>query len=109
MLDKLLGRYLPLRFIMFVLVGAFGVLMHLGMLAVFLKLLQTTFVVAQGAATLFAMTSNYLLNNALTYRDRRLKGLVLARGLILFYAVCAVGAVANLAVADYLFELHVPW
>ena len=37
------------------------------------------------------MTSNFILNNFLTYRDQRLKGFAILRGLLLFYLVCSVG------------------
>ena len=37
------------------------------------------------------MTSNFLLNNELTYRDRRLKGWGMLRGFVLFCLVCSVG------------------
>ena len=45
-------------------------------------------------ATIVAMTSNFLLNNLFTYRDRRLRGRRLWTGLISFYAVCGAGAVS---------------
>jgi dolichol-phosphate mannosyltransferase len=67
------------------------------------------FPAAQLAATLVAMTSNYALNNAVTYRDLRLRGLAFLRGLVSFYAVCAVGAILNVAVADRVFRLPAPW
>ena len=50
------------------------------------------------------MTSNFFLNNLFTYRDRRLRGLALLRGLFTFYAICALGAVANVGIAGYLFS-----
>jgi hypothetical protein len=34
------------------------------------------------------MTSNFILKNFLTYRDQRLKGFAILRGLLLFYLVC---------------------
>ena len=43
--------------------------------------------------------SNFFLNNALTYRDRRLVGWQAVRGLISFMAVCCLGAVVNIAIA----------
>ena len=55
------------------------------------------------------MTTNFTLNNLLTYKDRSLRGLDFARGLIGFYAVCSVGAVANVGVATWLFEDNQLW
>jgi dolichol-phosphate mannosyltransferase len=64
---------------------------------------------AQAIATLVAMTSNFLLNNALTYRDRRLSGLGLLRGWLSFTFACSIGAIANVGVAGYLFRGEVSW
>jgi glycosyltransferase involved in cell wall biosynthesis len=48
---------------------------------------------------------NFLLNNALTYRDRRLRGVrAMIDGWVSFCAVCAVGAVANVGVAAFLHD-----
>ncbi len=59
-----------------------------------------TFAVAQSIAVIVAMTSNFFINNAITYRDAKLKGFgPLLRGLLYFYVVCAFGAVANVGVA----------
>ena len=101
--DKSIGRLIPLRFIMFCLVGGMGVAVHLAVLHGLLHLASMEFLVAQMGATLAAMTSNFLLNNQLTFRDRRLTGLSFVWGLISFWAVCSVGAVANVGVATVLF------
>jgi dolichol-phosphate mannosyltransferase len=65
--------------------------------------------VAQGAATIAAMTSNYILNNILTYRDKRRRGWRFLTGLLSFYAVCATGAVANVGIASAAFQRHYSW
>jgi dolichol-phosphate mannosyltransferase len=67
------------------------------------------FAYAQGVAALTAMTSNYFVNNAVTYRDRRLKGWRLVGGYLRFCALCAVGLAANVAVAAELNAHGVPW
>jgi dolichol-phosphate mannosyltransferase len=55
------------------------------------------------------MTSNFFLNNLITYRDRRLYGLKLVKGLLSFYVACAIGAFANVQVAEFLHGYRVPW
>jgi dolichol-phosphate mannosyltransferase len=55
------------------------------------------------------MTSNFFLNNLFTYRDRRLRGLALLRGLFTFYAICALGTVANVGIAGYIFSRNEIW
>jgi len=100
--DKALGGLVPLRFMAFALVGGVGVLVHLAVLGLLHGLGPLGFGAAQWAATLVAMTANFLLNNRITYRDRRLRGPRLLRGLIVFYVVCGIGAVANVGIAGLL-------
>jgi dolichol-phosphate mannosyltransferase len=107
--DKLLGRFLPVRFLMFVLVGLSGVVVHLSLLSLLYALLQLPFLMAQGLATYAAMVSNFCLNNQLTYRDQRLRGWRFALGLFSFCAICSIGAGLNLVVADSLFSHSVAW
>lgn len=109
LLDKLLGRFLPLRFILFVLVGCTGAVLHLSILGWLHRGLQHSFMSAQTTASVFAMILNFALNNLLTYRDRRLRGRHLLAGLIIFVLVCSVGAFTNVQIAEYLFDQHVPW
>lgn len=110
MLDKTIGRVVPVRFIMFATVGGFGVLCHMLLLALLYLVLRLGFPVAQSGATVGAMTFNFFVNNFLTYHDRRLKGFFgLARGLTSFYAVGAVGAIANVGIASALFARHYSW
>jgi dolichol-phosphate mannosyltransferase len=60
--------------------------------------------VGQSAAALVAMTSNFFLNNVITYRDMRLRGRQLLWGWLSFVAACSVGALANVGIASYLFQ-----
>jgi dolichol-phosphate mannosyltransferase len=109
LLDKLFGRVLPIRFIAFSLVGGFGILVHLAVLAVLFKGLSASFLWSQVWATFVAMTSNFILNNVLTYRDMRLRGWGLVKGWVLFVLVCSVGALANVGIATYLFQQDTFW
>jgi dolichol-phosphate mannosyltransferase len=102
LLDKAFGGLVPLRFFSFALVGGFGVLVHLTVL-VAADALNMGFVPAQTLATLVAMAANFALNNQITYRDQRLRGGRLWRGLALFMLVCGVGALANIGVASALY------
>ncbi|MGA8497303.1 MAG: GtrA family protein [Xanthobacteraceae bacterium] len=56
-----------------------------------------------------AMTWNFYLNNILTYRDRRLRGWNFLYSLLWFYALCSVGAVANVGIASYVFRSDPSW
>ena len=109
LLDRFFGRAVPIRFIAFSLVGGLGLAVHLLVLALLFKGGGVGFVAAQTAATLVAMTSNFVLNNLLTYRDMRLRGWQLLRGWISFTIACSVGAFANVGIAAYLFERQTFW
>ena len=103
--QKVVGPLIPIRFIAFSLIGAFGVLVHM---AVLWPILQVwgggAFLFGQSAAALVAMTSNFFLNNLLTYRDMRLRGRQLLWGWLTFTLTCSLGAMANVGIADYLFR-----
>jgi dolichol-phosphate mannosyltransferase len=107
--DKMVGRVLPTRFALFLLVGAFGVVLNLSILGVLYLNHIRGFAQSQAIATVITMTFNFLLNNVVTFRDRRLRGKRLAIGLIKFYAACSLGAVINLAFAMMLVREGVEW
>jgi dolichol-phosphate mannosyltransferase len=108
-LDRLTGGLIPPRFAMFTLVGAAGVVLHLATLWLLYLNRHASFQTSQVAATLLAMTANFLLNNLFTYRDARLRGSRLLTGLLTFYAACAVGSAINLSVSGKLLLHGVPW
>jgi dolichol-phosphate mannosyltransferase len=109
LLDKLVGHIIPVRFLAFMAIGGLGVGLHVLTLTLLFRGWQVSFTAGQTVATLLAMSSNFLLNNVLTYRDRRLKGWRLLRGWLSFTLVCGVGAVANIGAASYLFRSHSSW
>lgn len=103
--SKLSGGLVPVRFLMFLLVGASGIVIHLAALKIALHVFETTFAWGEFAASVVAMTWNFVLNNQLTYRDRRLTGFRFVWGLFTFYLVCSLGTIANMGVATGLFEM----
>jgi len=107
--DKVLGGFLPLRFLSFAIVGALGVLVHLMVLTFWFRTARVGFEAAQVTATLVAMVFNFVLNNQITYREQRLRGPRLWRGLLLFLLVCGLGAVANVGIARTLYGEQVSW
>ena len=108
-LDKIIGRAVPTRFILFSLVGTLGLAAHLTTLGLLLHDGKLSFVVSQGLATVVAIILNFFLNNAITFRDRRLRGSRLLLGLLTFAAACSLGALANLAFSRALYVAHFPW
>ena len=109
LLAKLTGDLIDPRFIFFALVGATGLAVHLVVLKLALAGGGQNFAVAQSIATFVAMTSNFLLNNELTYRDRRLKGLAMFGGFLGFCAIGSVGALTNVGLANWLYYQRSVW
>jgi dolichol-phosphate mannosyltransferase len=107
--DKLVGAWLPVRFVAFVLIGALGVVVHFAVLTLSFKAMGLPFAASQAGATGTAMVFNFSVNNLLTYAGRSLRGLAWFKGLASFALVCGLGAFANVGVAAYLFGRHAPW
>jgi len=102
--SKASGDLISPRALVYAVVGATGLAVHL----LVLNGLQS---LGFGEANLFAaaaaMTSNYLLNNEITYRDRRRRGIGLLWGYLKFAALCALGLAINVSVGEFAFEhLH---
>ena len=108
-LAKLTNDVVSLRFLLFAMVGSLGLFVHLAALYTALEALDVPFPEAQAAGALCAMTSNFILNNFLTYRDQRLRGVAILRGLLLFYLVCSVGLLANVGVAFSVYDQEPIW
>jgi dolichol-phosphate mannosyltransferase len=109
LLDKLVGRWIPVRFLAFSIVGALGVAVHFAVLTLVFQGLQRSFVLGQAVATFCAMTFNYTVNNVLTYRDLRLRGVLWLRGWVSFVLACSIGGFANLGVASTVYGLGRGW
>jgi dolichol-phosphate mannosyltransferase len=106
---KLTGDLVEPRFIFFALVGALGLVVHLLALKIALLAHAPTFATAQTIATFVALCSNFLLNNELTYRDRRLKGWSMLWGFIVFCLFCSIGALTNVGIASWLYSENPVW
>jgi dolichol-phosphate mannosyltransferase len=109
LLDKTIGRFIPVKLVQFGAIGMLGVGVHLAILYATL-IAGIVFSSAQATAVIGAMTFNFALNNRFTYRDRQLKGAAWFRGLMSFYLVCALGAVANVGIGSLVYEqYHAGW
>ncbi|HYW61143.1 MAG TPA: glycosyltransferase family 2 protein, partial [Xanthobacteraceae bacterium] len=109
LMAKLTGDAVSFRFPMFCLVGLTGVSIHMAALAVALDPVGLAFGRAQTVATVAAIAWNFVLNNALTYRDQRLTGWSFFTGLVRFEVICAVGAVSNMGVATWIYDFDPRW
>ncbi len=109
LLAKATDDRLSLRFTLFCLVGALGIGVHFLALTAGYDLLGLEFVWAQTLAMMVAIASNFVINNALTYRDRRLRGWTFVGGLLRFYLVSIVGLLSNIGVSNWLFVNDQKW
>ncbi len=109
LVDKLLGGVVNVRFVLFGMVGALGVGVHLLILNALLKFAGVSFAAGQAITTFTVMILNFVLNNSVTYRDRRLRGWRFWSGLISFCLACGLGVAANVAIANEAFRQGVPW
>jgi dolichol-phosphate mannosyltransferase len=109
LVDKRIGHIITPRLLFFGLVGGSGVALHYLVLTLLFLGLGVSFTAAQIVGTVVAMTSNFFLNNLTTYRDRRLQGMRLVQGLLSFYAICGLGALANIGIAAYAFSRNIEW
>ena len=104
------GGVLPIRFVLFALIGGFGLVVQLFALRLLLNAGgPQAFPIAQFIATLAAICSNFILNNEITYRAIRYRGFRKFLGLALFGVLCGVGALANVGVASWLYRNDSVW
>jgi len=109
LLDKTIGRFIPVKLVQFGAIGMVGVGVHLALLYLLVDAAGAGFAVAQTGAVVGAMTFNFALNNRFTYRDRQLKGAAWLGGLLSFYLVCSLGAVANVGVGSLVYDRLPEW
>ena len=109
LVDKHFGNLVNVRFVLFGMVGALGVGVHLLILRALLQLGRLSFAKGQAITTVIVMILNYILNNSVTYRDRRLRGLKFWGGLLTFCLACGLGVVVNVGISNEAFHRGVPW
>jgi dolichol-phosphate mannosyltransferase len=107
--NKLSNGIISSRFVAFSFVGALGLLVHYSVLSLLYRGFDLSFVVSQGAATAAAMICNFLSNDLITFRDRRMHGIHKLIGLVMFCAGCTFGGIVNVWFASTLLHSGVPW
>ena len=99
--ERAVSQLISPRALMFGAVGAGGLVVHLAVLTA-VRHAGLAFAWAQALAALCAMTSNYLVNNAVTYRDRQKRGFAVLTGYLRFCLFCSAGLAASVAVGSLL-------
>lgn len=113
--DVSFGRFVPLMFIKYCIVGSLGVIVHVSAFSLF------SYLLTQGGGSTFqqfslsvigaietAVIFNFLLNNAWTFSHIKLKGAQAFVGFLKFNGACLFGALANYAVSAFLFSFGFP-
>lgn len=109
LLDKIVGKYVSVKLLMFGAIGTVGAAIHLALLSTLLNAASLPFSTSQALATFGAMLFNFTLNNELTHRDKKLRGRKWAAGLISFCLACGLGAVANVGLGSLLYDQSWSW
>lgn len=102
-LHTLFLRAVPRRAVSFALVGISGVGVQLGTTCL-LMLMGFPFAQALPAAVIVSASSNYLINNVLTFRHLRLIGPPLLIGLLKFLLVASLPMLANVGLAGLFYQ-----
>ena len=98
LLERITGGMVPRRTISFALGGLSGTGVH-GSLFLMFRAWGWSFLHSQSVAIAAGASSNYWVNNRLTFRCRRLRGRALFLGLVKFLLVCSPGLIANILVS----------
>ena len=106
--NVLRGR-VPRRLVAFGTVGASGAFVDATITGVLHSLLGVPFSAARPAGILAGMTNNFLLNNVVTFRDRRRARWQLLRGWLLYAGFQSVGVLTNYGVSITLNWLGLWW
>ena len=123
LIEKATGGVMKARFVLFAGVGVTGVIVYTLILIAGHKLdpmrgswqafefkVRYKDLIDYGLAIWLSMTWNFFANNLITFRDKRLKGWAMIRGLFGFYFACSIGAIFSLGLSVLMKEhLHVHW
>ncbi len=123
LIEKATGGFMKARFVLFAGVGVTGVFVYTavllachylfnsdGSIPLYRFQIRVDDLLNYGLAIWLSMTWNFFINNAITFRDKRLKGWAMVRGLFGFYFACSIGALFSLALAVFMKDhLHIHW
>ena len=108
LIHSLSKRVIPRKAISFACVGITGVLVQLVISYSFMWFLGFSFQNVLPIAVVIAATSNYLVNNWLTFRVNRLRNKALLIGLLKFLMVSSLPIIANVGLASSFYKLVSP-
>jgi len=109
LLDKVTHGIVPVSYLMFGMVGSIGVICNLVLAFLLVASFHVAFKEAQILGALITIAINFFLNNHVTFRFARLRGIRIVLGLALFYVFCSVGLLAQVTLANSLQQVGMHW
>jgi dolichol-phosphate mannosyltransferase len=109
LVEKLVGGWVPVSYVLFGCVGAIGVGAQLLLIQLFRALGWMSLGSGQLVSSALVIGLNYTLNNQWTFRSSRLRGARFWIGMASFYAACSIGLFLNYSVFAYLRQVSSPW
>ena len=97
-------RLLPRRAISFGMVGISGVFVQLFITSFLVEIFLIDFYNALPFAVILAATSNFLINNQVTFRSDRLKNIALLIGLLKFLMIASLPVIANVGITTAFYK-----
>jgi dolichol-phosphate mannosyltransferase len=107
--DKLIGDWIPVTYLLFACVGSIGLILHLIFVALLFRFGGLSFSNAQIVSSSVVIAVNYCLNNYVTFRSARLRGIKFFYGMVFFYLASAVGLLTNVGASTMLRANGVRW
>jgi dolichol-phosphate mannosyltransferase len=107
--DHVVGRFIPVEFLLFLAVGIVGVCVHVAVMSILYVPVGVGFSIAYVVAALVTMAFNFFLNNVITFANHAWKSKGIVRGLLIFYVLCSAGLLVSFAVASLLFDYTHAW
>ncbi len=97
-------QLIPLQMISYGMVGITGVLIQILTTEILMSKYEFLFKEALPIAVIISATSNYLINNYLTFKSNKLKGIRLIKGLIKFLIMATFTILLNILLANYFYN-----
>ena len=104
LIHNFFGRIIPRRAFSFALVGLIGVFVQMFVIYFLLAVTDFDFEKILPVGVILAATSNYIINNILTFRSNKLSGKNFYFGLFKFLLVASLPIIANIGVANLFYN-----
>jgi dolichol-phosphate mannosyltransferase len=107
--EKRLGKYIPLTFIKFCIVGSTGAIIHFSILYIFFKLCNLKYQYSLVIAFEIALIFNFIFNNRWTFKDKKIRGIRIIWGYIKYNFANTFGGAINFIISNYLILNNLHW